>query len=700
MLRNENRDSDYTPCRTMSTENDKNNTENTSVYKSSRLESLDKVWLPAEQSLADYSVVRNLLSQFPPQVSNDILAVEKGMENFMLFNESHMALFEQDNLEHIPVEAIEPLSNRKVFSRFQFFTINEMGDLTIKNILIRPASLRGDLISRAKNACIRGSAIALIKYIIHRNAFFRDLDLQGKLKDVITSRLKNSPDLNPGDSLDQHLSMENLHNLSFDFLLEMEHRPNLQLLQSVLHYLSCDAALILEDLKSNSDLVDDIAGFLRAQKENPVLLRLAPDFHIPLPALEGLIEATNTDSREVRSEMEWVYLIFVKTARKIILTQFPEDKTQWIEKEGTSQDKKYLDELIRYPFLVKNEDGPDFFIEAFERLIQEVRIYSSIRSRLVLELIVSETLKALNGLFEPYHFDTNSLKIPDSLQKRFRSKTDLYPKILKRIKENPEVLISEKKSQENSDSAYLLYTYNLPRAFIRNKNIRSMLHSMAKKSGYDNGVYNFLVKVSESTHPASIINEQLDFAKAIREWEEDIEKQNEKKRKKQQSILDRLVNVIANIIESLFKVQQPGKPQKTKKGTPEKEETTTDEFEGPRRTGVIIGPKEKRAPLPTKVLKAADYVERNNHGLIWLDRVVNTLASVKYNENIVGDYLFYDKQARYVEIKSMVNVRRVYVRLENHDNETWRKSLIEYLENVSSPGPETLALLSYYRTIS
>lgn len=674
-----------------------NNDKSAPEMKGSRFE---KAWFLPERNLADFSEVRNILSQYNPQTLNDIQGIEKGMENFLLFNESHLALFEESQLEHIRPQDLPNFEAKRLFARFQYFNFNEAGELTLRKVLLRPASLRGDLISRARNACVRGSAIALIKFIIHRNAFFRDLDTEGKLADLIVFRLKGGKSEGI-DGLDAYLNPMDLQNLSFDRFLESEYKPSTQLLNSVLHYLSADNHEILEDLKLNSDLADDITGFLEGQMGNSILRMLAPEFHVPIPTMQGLIEVSENDFREVRTEMEYIYILFVRTARKLLIQGLPHEETSWIDREGTHQDRKYLEQLRLHPSLIMHE-GQDislFFLEAYESLINEVHQYTNIRHNLLLEVIMSNTIKRLNGQFEPYLFEPRGIRMPESLQKRFHSKEELFPRILQRIQQTGEVLMSSS-PERRSGSIYLLYKYNLPRAFIRNKNIRAMLNGMAKSSGFNNGVYDFLIPVDEKTHPSGVVTEQLEFAKAIREWEEDLRKEREKREKQKQSLFERIINSIALFLEKLISTSSDRKVPEKKQSSPREEETETTEREGLKRTGVILGPRERRKPIPPKIQKAIDYIERQNRGIIWIDQVVNALSSVKYNDNNVGDFLFYDQEGRYVEIRSMIRIRRVFVRLENHDNPEWRKSIIEYLENISNPPHGVTDLLSFYRTIT
>ncbi|MCB1322032.1 MAG: hypothetical protein KDK34_17370, partial [Leptospiraceae bacterium] len=103
--------------------------------------------------------------------------------------------------------------------------------------------------------------------------------------------------------------------------------------------------------------------------------------------------------------------------------------------------------------------------------------------------------------------------------------------------------------------------------------------------------------------------------------------------------------------------------------------------------------------IPAKVQKAIDYVDRNFKGIIWIDEVLLTLGTVKYTADQIGDYLYYDKQNRYIEVKPLINIRRVFLRRENEGDPRWVQATIDYLENVAQPREEHSELLRHLRAI-
>ena len=118
-----------------------------------------------------------------------------------------------------------------------------------------------------------------------------------------------------------------------------------------------------------------------------------------------------------------------------------------------------------------------------------------------------------------------------------------------------------------------------------------------------------------------------------------------------------------------------------------------------KRSKIIKGPREKQLVVPVRVQKGVDYVERNFKGLIWLDEVMLALNTVKFTADQVGDMLFYDKYDRYIEVRPLVNIRRVFISQENEEDPAWVSSTIDYLENVVPQKEEHRALISYLKSL-
>ncbi len=664
--------------------------------------SIDRAWLPPSNELMDFSELRNLLSQYPPMVTNEIIAIEKGMENFFLFNESHMALYEESRLEHLQPKDVESLQKKGVLVRFEYFNLSDQGELTIRKVIIRPASLRGDLVGRALNACIRGSAIALIKYIYQRNLYFQDLDREKKLADFIALRLRQS--LGNEASLEQSIQLSTIPELSFDRFIETQFRPDATLLRSLVLYLTAPASSVREDLKTNSDLADDILPYLEQLGERPVIIPFSDHLLLPSPIPGNLIELDGELVREVRTEIEWIYLIFIRAARKFLFQLLPSEKTGWIEKEGNSQDQQFLEELRKHPSFLHSEqwEGSGWFLEAYERLIKEARLYQKIRKDLMIEMIVNESLKKLNGQFEPVYFDAGTFEIPDPFRKRVKSAAGIFSVVMEHIRNNKEVLVHESPQLNGETGYYLIYRYNVPGAFIRNPSLRSMIHLMARKNEYPQGIYSFLVQVNESTHPSSVVKEQIDLTRAIRDWEEELRKEREKKIRANKPFFQRFIDLVADLLSRFMGGGNASPSPVLTKSVDEilNEEIAPSVSEEKRKTGVIVGPREKKIRIPSRMQRAIDQVEKNNKGIIWLDLVLRQLSSVKFNENMIGDALYYDQKGRYLEIKSLREVRRAFVRVENEENPAWRASVRQYLENVAVPDQGIKELIEHYRFFS
>ncbi|MCB1316648.1 MAG: hypothetical protein KDK27_11870, partial [Leptospiraceae bacterium] len=195
--------------------------------------------------------------------------------------------------------------------------------------------------------------------------------------------------------------------------------------------------------------------------------------------------------------------------------------------------------------------------------------------------------------------------------------------------------------------------------------------------------------------PREIEDEQIALSRAIRDWEAEIEKERLRKERARLGIWGRFVL----FLKSLFGMD--ASPRRRSEDHPDEEESAPRKRRNgkPRKTGVLVGPREREVTIPAKVQKAIDYVDRNFKGIIWIDEVLLTLGTVKYTADQIGDYLYYDKQNRYIEVKPLINIRRVFLRRENEGDPRWVQATIDYLENVAQPREEHSELLRHLRAI-
>lgn len=101
--------------------------------------------------------------------------------------------------------------------------------------------------------------------------------------------------------------------------------------------------------------------------------------------------------------------------------------------------------------------------------------------------------------------------------------------------------------------------------------------------------------------------------------------------------------------------------------------------------------------IPARVQKAIDYVDRKNNGLIWLDEVVAAISSPEFGKDKVADLIYYDQKRRYLEIRTMNQVRHVFIRRELESDPAWIQTTLDYMDNVSAKKPEFSALADTLR---
>lgn len=666
-----------------------------SEEKQENSDPMRSIWVTGSPDLADYSTMKGLLQQFNPQVHTDITAMEKGMESFIMFNHSHLALFDHSRMQYLNSREIQYLKEKNIIDVFEYINIDQGGDLYMTRVLLRPASLKGSMVDKAKNACIRGSVLSIIKYIVHRNANLVELEKKGKLTQAVSRRLQ--------DTGKSGISLKNFNSLSFDNLIESVLQPDPRLFYSVLELLSMPATDLYTDLQLNTDLAEDIRPIMELYGSNPIIIKLENDFHLAAPRPDQLVDVDGDKVKDFRCELEYIHVLFVKMARKILQKILPDDEQQWIKNEGITQDQKYLEELRKHPAFIGGEKwkGADTFLVAYESIIQEVRKLQKIRSEFLIRYLATDVMKKVSGMSEPYYLTPSVLTEESGLARKIQNTNEsLFLIILRQLEGMEDVLLYESPDKKD-EGVYILHRFNMPRLFIANPGIRTMIHSAALANQYEKGIYDFLLNVNPSTHPKELVNEQIELSKAIRQWEESLDQTKKKSRKrKNHSVLQRLGRFFSGLLMPvlrLFGVHPPRESDGSDTDMPDAALAPGSDHQESRKTGVLVGPKEKKIILPPDVQRSIDYVERHNNGIIWLDQVVRLSDTSRFDENTIGDMLFYDNRRRYIEIRPLVKLRRAFISKDNEADKEWRTRAIEYLENITQKDTSTIAMLNYLR---
>ncbi len=652
-----------------------------------------------EDDLVPEVDLRSLLAHLNPLAIRDIGTIEKGVEHFFLFHQAHLALTRPDQLKFLTPDDLDSLEERNAVRRFSYLRyLDAPGTISLVSVLIRPASLKGEQVAKVRQGCIRGSVASLLEYVARRDERVADLEVKGELSRWVSDRLpKVSADgqaLNPDSRADLNRLIENLNALSFENLLEREASPPPEIAIPILRLLCLRPDELKQELALLPELPPLATRAVESRGGRPVLLRLTPDFHVLQPPALQLVQASESGHRNLTSELEWILVLFVQIARRLLLAILPEEESAWIQKSGTSQAARYLEELRRHPSLASAEwSAVPSFLNAYEALLRHVQNLEQLRREFFLGSVVEEMRRQLNMQFEPVLVTAETLQLPEGVAERFE-RSELFEVVCARVRETGDVLTMEERRREEGQASegrgvYMLFLANLPQAFIRNRKRRSFLHLFARENGRPEGIYSFLREVSDETSTRELVDEQIALSRAIREWEAEQEKARLKRELAAMGFFARLWRFFLGLfgIHSERRAEAPGVKARTVR-----------QAKGAGASGVLVGPREKRLRIPERVQKAIEFVDRKNRGLIWLDEVESALSSTRYTTDGLGDLLFYDAQGRYEEIRALVQEKRVFIHRNNLNDLNWIEATLDYLENVANPGTHHGLLARHLQT--
>ncbi|MBX7059085.1 MAG: hypothetical protein K1X75_13545 [Leptospirales bacterium] len=669
--------------------------------------------LPVEADLLGEAELKALMAQFNPLAARDLVLIEKGVENFFRFNQSAYALTRSEQLQHLGAPELKFLADRRALIPFCYFNTSETHDrLSLVNVLIRPASLKGEQAARVKQGCIRASALAIIQYVVHRDRTIRELVQNGQLGAWISRRLLGDAQ-EISQARDLKRLLPELRRYSVERLLEEQTNAPAELIIGVMHLLSMPADKLAGDLTLYGQWPLEAQNALAERGPRSLLAPLSRDFHIFQPPARDLIEMPDSRIKENRSELEWLQLLYTQIARRILLSLLPPEETGWIQPKSAGQDARYIEELKKHPGFALGQEWPDgdLFLECYEALTRRGETVRAMRREYVVELVLRESLKSLDMQFEPVRISIDEFTLPDPAIENYIPREEVFRLVTERMKSLPDLLhMSERRTSVSGQRAaaeergvYFIYRANMPRAFVRNVQRRSMLHLFCKANGMARGIYDCLVDVSRPDAPAQLVDDQLALGRAIRDWEAEQERERIKRERAAMGFFARLILWL----KSLFGA---GDAPKRRSEDAREADSAAEAAASGGSGGVGEGagergrprkrsqaPRSKRRPVPARVQQVVDYVERNFKGIIWIDEVLASLNSVKFNEDVIGDLLFYDSEQRYVEIKALRDVRRAYLRAANEDDPTWVGSTIDYLENMANPREEHRLLAAYLR---
>ncbi|TGK10975.1 hypothetical protein [Leptospira stimsonii] len=654
-----------------------------------------------------------LMLQFNPGAFKDIDLVEKGVENYFLFNHSPFALTKIEQLQHLKLQDLKFLEERRGIQTYQYlFFQKEIRELQIVNVIIRPASLKADQILKVKRGCLLQSVAAILEMLHARDQFILNVSKNSEIEDWVHQNYINVDDkgmpINLSDSKFLEKSMQNLESLSLESLLSrLQVRGDL--FSNIFQLLDQKPGEILNQL-SIIKVEAEVLPVLEKRGSRSPLLQLHPRFHLFQPSLDELLSFRHVKEKDEEgrtTELEVIFELFTIIARKILLQILPTEESSWIELTGNAQAERYAQELKKHPAFMsgKNWVGGGDFIKAYEILIQTIRTLSNLKKESLINLITGENLFRFKESKEPVQFDLSNFEVDEvALKSVGMSRNELFREVLERIRAREDFLKKERKGPGGDViGLQILAKSMILRAFTEIRPKRTSIHNLVRQNGYTRGIYEFLREVSDVKDGQAAVDEQIRLSKAIAEWEEDTEKERIRSERASKSILERLIEFIL----SLFGISvAPKEREISNKGYVRKDLKVSDaenpqqESAKPKKKlslGVIVGPKEKEMIVPARLQKAIDYVDRKNNGLIWLDEVVVAVASPEFGKDKVADLIYYDQKRRYLEIRAMNQVRHVFIRRELESDPTWIQSTLDYLDNVSAKKPEFSALADTLR---
>ncbi|EMM86271.1 hypothetical protein [Leptospira santarosai] len=654
-----------------------------------------------------------LMLQFNPGAFKDIDLIEKGVENFFLFNQSPFALTKVEQLQHLKLHDLKFLEERKGVQSYQFLQFQkEIRELQIANVIIRPASLKADQIVKVKRGCLLQSVAAILEMLYARDQFILNTSKNTEIEDWVHQNYLNVDDkgmqINLSDSKFLEKSMQNLESLSLEFLLSrLQVRGDL--FSNIFQVLNQKPGEILNQL-SIIKVEPEVLQAIEKRGSRAPLLQLHSRFHLFQPSLDELLSFRHVSKEKGEqakfTELEIIFDLFTVIARKILLQILPGEESSWIELTGNAQAERYLEELKKHPAFTSGKSwmGGGDFIKSYEVLLQTVRTLEHLKKESLINLITVENLFRFKESKEPVHFDLSNFEVDDAAIKSVgMSRAELFREVLERIRVREDFLKKERKSGSGETIGLtILAKAMILRAFIEVRPRRTSIHNLIRQNGYPRGIYEFLKEVSDVKDGQTAVDEQIRLSKAIAEWEEDAEKERIRSERASKSILERIIEFILSLFGIKISPRETTNKGPIKRDSKNTETTdhTSSESSKPKKKkslGVIVGPKEKEMIIPARVQKAIDYVDRKNNGLIWLDEIVVAVSSPEFGKDKVADLIYYDQKRRYLEIRAMNQVRHVFIRRELESDPTWIQTTLDYLDNVSAKKPEFSALADTLR---
>ena len=604
-----------------------------------------------------------------PSAMKDIVQIEDGTTAALQITHSIRSLKSADQLFGTQQE-IQTLINRNIVSEYKWLDYQpELGGLKTRVSLFRPPSLKVIDAEKIEQDCDDLTALCLVSYLQH----------------IEISNLKEIRSLQPFQNLsERHQIVEafgRLESNSIEALLESYDLPN-QTIQRIIQKLSRPSSDLLLSIQSSREIPAGVIQAVQDRIQYSLLYMLTNEQHILFPNPMLLVQLNNDQSIEDdliehESEAEWLYQAYLQTAEALALLTEP---------DANISDYNQLQIFFNQHFSLQSIEawpGIDSFHQVFRKLHDLVDLVMKIRLEIAIDLSYKEMTRPLNMQLQPLALTASSISPPASLVRRIPNIDQIFKLFVNRAMQDPEILVH----QSSPGDYFFLFRSNLVQAFIDYKNQRNLLHLMAKQNGIEEGIYDFVKQNANLSESAKRLQEELLIA--IRRWEEDRRKELLKKERAKQGIIQRIINWFFSLFG--LGIQTKTDLSNIDQTLPEAPTLTNRQ----KRTRPAA-PMNHRRLIPKQVERAIEYIERKYEGLIWLDDLVDTLASPNLNSDAVGDILYYDREQRFKEIRSIAKIKRVFIRMENLEDSNWLNQTIERLEN--TPGlPHHISLLEYLK---
>jgi hypothetical protein len=608
-----------------------------------------------------------------PSIEKDIRLIEQATTATLHLTQSPKSLRTLDSLQHIDENVLKILKNRGVLTSYEYLSF-ENNQLSKKIVLIRPNSLKMDDVERIKKLCDESSAISFLNYLYLKEK--RWIQENQKLGEQIKENIVYSKEINRSTILDMILRFETYSIESHLDIYDLEKRILLFIIQK----LENSSQEVYNYFINNKELSEEVKQFLLDRGDLPLLVSIRDVFHLLFPNFKYYVHVDEEGNLKIlKTELD-----YLKDAAKEIFYRLAKFLSPEKDYENANFNDYYF-LFSQHPSLQSNDTWPNLFsfINSVEKLIKLCENLDNLKKDILIENYLNQFIKNLNMNFEPYFFSLSNFQIPDMLKKYIneQEREKIYKIIVEKLSKNKELIVYRSKLNPTEQGYYVIFKYNIPKAFIENANRRSFIHLMLKNSGYPSGIYDFVLDTTNKSLPDLLLKEQQQLNKAIKEWEKEIEKKN--KKGILQIIFEWILKLLGILKDTSIKEQVIKETVKENNLSISRSKKTT------YREYI---PEYRLKKIPEKIEKAIGFIERQYNGLIWIDELSYVLEFKDLER--LNSIIYYDKDQRFLEIKPLKNIKPLFIRKENLQNQQWVQQTIDFLKN-SSNLPHQVALLEF-----